>query len=196
MRLSLQLPKGLSGETLQSLRTAAARSRMPIEIWVMLLWIVLGVLGSLGLHAFVHTFLYDHLMMFRSMRVPARWATDAYVGLAGASACGAAAWIDRRRTKIARWSVAGLLIALAIHDVLPIIRWEHALEITDPAYVWMRDTKFSGGTLEMPVSEGIAQYLYQFGADDSSQAADERHLRLRAAAAREDRRNDQSEDHS
>jgi len=164
VRLSLQLPKGLSGETLQSLRTAAARSRMPIEIWVMLLWIVLGVLGSLGLHTFVHTFLYDHLTMFRSMRVPARWATDAYVGLAGASACGAAAWIDRRRTKIARWAIAGLLIALAIHDVLPIIRWEHALEITDPAYVWMRDTKFSGGTLEMPVSEGIAQYLYQFGA--------------------------------
>jgi hypothetical protein len=28
----------------------------------------------------------------------------------------------------------------------------------------MRDTKFSGGTLEMPVSEGIAQFLYQLGA--------------------------------
>ena len=103
-RLALQLPSGLSGESLQSLRTAAARSRVPIELWVMLLWIVLGVLGSLGLHAFVHTFLYDRLTMFRSMRVPARWATVAYVGLAGASACGAAAWIDARRTKIARWA--------------------------------------------------------------------------------------------
>ncbi|MEA2165243.1 MAG: hypothetical protein QOK37_3370 [Thermoanaerobaculia bacterium] len=163
-RFALQLPKGLSGDTMQSLRTAAARSRIPIEIWVMLLWIILGVLGSLGLHAFVHTFLYDRLTMFRSMRVPARWATVAYVGLAGASACGAAAWIERRRTTIARWAIAALLIALSIHDVLPIIRWEHALEITDPAYVWMRDTKISGGTLEMPVSEGIAQFLYQFGA--------------------------------
>ena len=163
-RLSFQLPKGLSDETPQSLRTAAARSRVPIEIWVMLLWVVLGVLGSLGLHAFVHTFLYDRVLMFRSMRVPARWATVAYVGLAGASACGAAAWIDARRTKIGRLGVAALLIALSIHDVLPIIRWEHALEVVDPAYVWMRDTKFSGGTLEMPVSEGIAQFLYQFGA--------------------------------
>jgi hypothetical protein len=163
-RLALQLPKGLSGDALQSLRTAAARSRVPIEIWVLMLWIVLGVLGSLGLHAFVHTFLYDRVMMFRSMRVPARWATVAYVGLAGASACGAAAWIERRRTKIARWSIAAILIGLSIHDVLPIIRWEHALDITDPAYIWMRDTKISGGTLEMPVSEGIAQFLYQFGA--------------------------------
>jgi hypothetical protein len=164
IRLALQLPKGLSGETLQSLRTAAARSRVPIEMWVMLFWIVLGVLGSLGLHAFVHNFLYNRVLMFRSMRVPARWATVAYVGLAGASACGAAAWIDGRKTKIARWGVAALLIALSIHDVLPIIRWEHALEVTDPAYVWMRDTKFSGGTLELPASEGIAQFLYQFGA--------------------------------
>ncbi len=163
-RLSLQLPKGLSGETLQSLRTAAARSRVPIELWVMLLWVVLGVLGSLGLHAFLHTFLYERVLMFRSMRVPARWATDAYVGLAGASACGAAAWIDTRRTKIGRWGVAVLLIALSIHDVLPIIRWEHALEVTDPAYAWMRDAKFTGGTLELPASEGIAQFLYQFGA--------------------------------
>jgi hypothetical protein len=163
-RLSLQLPRGLSGESLQSLRTAAARSRIPIELWVLLLWIVLGVLGSLGLHSFVHEFLYNRVTMFRSMRVPARWATDAYVGLAGASACGAAAWIDARRTKIARWSVAALLIALSIHDVLPIIRWEHALNVTDPAYVWMRDTNFTGGTLEFPVSEGIAQFLYQFGA--------------------------------
>jgi hypothetical protein len=163
-RLALQLPRGLSGEALQSLRTAAARSHIPIEIWVLLLWIVLGVLGALGLHTFVHTFLYDRVFLFRSVRIPARWAAVAYVGLAGASACGAAAWIDTRRTKIARWGVAALLIALSIHDVLPIFRWEHAVTVDDPAYVWMRDTKFSGGTLELPVAEGIAQFLYQLGA--------------------------------
>jgi hypothetical protein len=163
-RLSLQLPMGLSGTPPQSLRTAAARSRVPIEIWVMMLWIVLGVLGSLGLHAFIHTFLYDRVLMFRSIRVPARWAALAYVGLAGAAACGAAAWIDTRRTKIGRWIVVALVLALSIHDVMPTLRWEHALEVVDPAYVWMRDTKFSGGTLEMPVSEGIAQFLYEFGA--------------------------------
>lgn len=163
-RLSLQLPKGLSSGSLQSLRTAAARSRVPIELWVLLLWIVLGVLGSLGLHSFVHSFLFERLTMFRSMRVPARWATDAYVGLAGASACGAAAWIDARRTKIGRLGVAALLIAFSIHDVVPVIRWEHALNVSDPAYVWMRDTNITGGTLEFPLSEGIAQFLYQFGA--------------------------------
>ena len=163
-RLSLQLPRGRPGETRQSLRTLAAHSRMPVEIWVMLLWIVLGVLGSLGLHTFLHSFLFDHIVIFRSIRITSRWASIAYVGLAGASACGAAAWIQARQTKIARWAVATLLIALSIHDVLPVFRWEQALETADPAYVWMRDTKLSGATLEMPVSEGIAPYLYQFGA--------------------------------
>ncbi|HSY51721.1 MAG TPA: hypothetical protein VLC46_23155 [Thermoanaerobaculia bacterium] len=163
-RLSLQLPKGLSGETLQSLRTAAARSRIPVEIWVMLLWIVLGALGSLGLHAALHTFLYNRFPMFRSIRVPERWATVAFVGLAGASACGAAAWINTRRTMIGRWALAALLIVLSIHDVLPIFRWEHAVDVADPAYVWMRDAKMSGATLELPVNEGIAQFLYQLGA--------------------------------
>jgi hypothetical protein len=163
-RLSLQLPRGWANDRLHSLRTVAARSRIPIEIWVMLLWIALGVLGSLGLHTFLHSFLFDHVVLFRSIRITSRWASIAYVGLAGASACGAAAWIDARKTKAARWAVAALLVALSIHDVLPVFRWEHALDIADPAYVWMRDTKFSGGTLEMPVSEGIAPYLYQFGA--------------------------------
>ncbi|MEA2237368.1 MAG: hypothetical protein QOC81_2092 [Thermoanaerobaculia bacterium] len=163
-RLSLQLPRGWPGDARQSLRTIAARSRMPVEIWVMLLWIALGVLGSLGLHAFLHTFLFDRIMVFRSIRITSRWASIAYVGLAGASAYGAAAWINGRQTKIARWAVATLLVVLSLHDVLPLFRWEHALETADPAYVWMRDTNFSGGTLEMPVSEGIAPYLYQFGA--------------------------------
>ncbi len=163
-RLSLQLPNARSAEHSQSLRTLAARSRMPVEIWLMVLWITLGVLGSLGLHAFLHSFLFDHFLPFRSIRITSRWASIAYVGLAGASACGAAAWINARRSKAARWAIAALLIALSIHDVLPMFRWEHALDAADPAYVWMHDTKFSGGTLEMPVSEGIVQYLYQFGA--------------------------------
>lgn len=164
VRLALQLPRGWSGERPQSLRAVAARSRMPVEIWIMLLWIALGVLGSLGLHAFLHSFLFDHVVIFRSIRITSRWASIAYVGLAGASACGAAAWIDARQSKAARWAITALLIALSIHDVLPVFRWEHALDVADPAYVWMRDTKLSGGTLEMPVSEGIAPYLYQFGA--------------------------------
>jgi hypothetical protein len=163
-RLALQLPRGFAGELQQSLRTAAARSRVPIELWVLMLWIVVGVIGSLGMNTFFHTFLYERISMFRSMRVPARWASVAYVGLAGAAACGTAAWIDSRRTKIARWGVATLLVALMVHDILPVFRWEHALEENDASYRWLRDSHVGGGTLELPVNEGIAQYLYQFGA--------------------------------
>lgn len=163
-RLSLQVPPGLAGGTRQSLRTAAARSRVPFELWIAILWIVVGVIGSLGMHAFLHTFLFDRLPMFRGIRMPARWASIAYVGLAATAAAGAAAWIESRRTKAARWAVALLLIAISIHDVMPAIRWTHVIDEVDPVYRWMREAKVGGGTLELPMAEAVSPYLYLFAA--------------------------------
>jgi len=105
----------------------------------MMLWIVLGVLGSLGLHSFVHTFLYEpradvpqharsRAMGHHRLRRTCRRQRMRRRGL------------DRfATTKRSRdGAVAALLIALSIHDVLPVIRWEHALEVADPAYEWLR----------------------------------------------------------
>src|SRR5437868_5767786 len=71
------------------LRTRIARSRFTMEESSAALWIVIGVLGSFGEHAFLHSFLFRVVEPFRASRVPARWAMIAYVGLAVWAAIGA-----------------------------------------------------------------------------------------------------------
>ena len=133
------------------LRSAIAGSRFSLELWVLGLWIVIGVAGSLGMHAFFHSFLFHNLEPFRATRVPARWAMIAYAGLGGWAAAGASMW--RRR-----W-VPPLLFALALVDVWPRIRWEHAL--VDPPAVdrWLAQTH-AGPLLELPIHRLQGLYFY------------------------------------
>ena len=49
---------------------------------VAMTWTVLGFIGSLGVHTFFYRFLFNHVPGFGGIRVPARWASIAYVGLA------------------------------------------------------------------------------------------------------------------
>ena len=160
-RLSLRLPDAW-GER-RSLRTLIARSPWPMELWVSCGWIAVGVLGSFGLKAFFHRFLFRTFTVFQSTRQPVRWAMIAYVGLAAAGALGAAALIDRRRGAW-RWVAALLLIALAIRDVRTRIQWEHAIAEPDPAYAWMKVVKVDGGTLELPVRGGMPAATYLLAA--------------------------------
>jgi hypothetical protein len=46
------------------------------------LWIGIGFFGSLGLHTIFHRFLFQYFPGFQAIRVPARWAAIALVGLA------------------------------------------------------------------------------------------------------------------
>jgi hypothetical protein len=47
-----------------------------------ILWIAIGFAGSLGLHFVFHEFLFGGVPGFRAIRVPARWAVIAYIGIA------------------------------------------------------------------------------------------------------------------
>jgi hypothetical protein len=58
---------------------AARRDRRTLAI--ALVWLFLGVLGSFGTYTFFHRFLFSHAPGFRAIRVPARWANVAYVGM-------------------------------------------------------------------------------------------------------------------
>ena len=58
-----------------------ARRQKP-QLALALLWIVIGFLGSLGLHFVFHEFLFGAVPGFRALRVPARWAVIAYLGMA------------------------------------------------------------------------------------------------------------------
>jgi hypothetical protein len=135
------------------LRDLIARSRFPIELWIAALWIVIGVIGSLGLHAFFHSFLFHDIPGFRATRAPARWALIAYSGLAAVAAFALAR--VRRRT-------LAVLALLAIVDIWPRIRWEHALSDPTPFDHWLEATH-AGPLIELPLRSEL-EYHYMLGA--------------------------------
>jgi hypothetical protein len=137
------------------LRNAIAGSPFSFELWAVGLWIVIGVIGSLGMHTFFHSFLFHKLEPFRATRVPARWAMIAYTGLAGWAAAGAAMF--RRR-----W-IPPLLFVLALIDVWPRIRWEQALVEPPPVDRWLAQTH-AGPLLELPIHRFEALYFYMLRA--------------------------------
>jgi hypothetical protein len=147
IRLSLAFPRAW-GEG--NLREVFAESDLAICV----VWIIIGVLGSLGLNAFFHTFLY-RFPLFHSIRGPGRWAIIAYTGLAGTSAVGAAALLRKQP----RLVLAGLWIA-AIFDVRPMIRWEPIITEPAPVYRWIVDQHVDGPFLELPVNDNPVAYVF------------------------------------
>jgi hypothetical protein len=100
------------------LASIALAGRRRNELAVPLLWIVLGFLGSLGLHAFFHRFLFTYAPGFRAIRVPARWAVITYVGLSMLIAL-ATAMLARRRA----WAVGLIAAAFVLELRAAPIRW-------------------------------------------------------------------------
>ncbi|HJT18631.1 MAG TPA: hypothetical protein VJ853_14645, partial [Thermoanaerobaculia bacterium] len=128
---------------------------LPQAFWIGVLWIAIGVIGSFGLHAFFHSLLYHRVTAFQAIRVPARWASIAYAGLALTAGFGAAALM--RRWRIAVFVV---LLAIAIFDVRPRLRWEHAITDVDPVYRWLKDASYRGAFAELPVDEDRVEWQY------------------------------------
>jgi hypothetical protein len=129
--------------------------RLPVTFWIGCLWIAIGLLGSFGVHGFFHSMLYERVEAFQAIRVPARWASIAYVGLAVTAGFGAVSLMRRRATV-----AFAVLLAMAIFDMRPSVRWQHANPEIDPVYVWIRDAPFHGAVLELPLEENDAQFLY------------------------------------
>jgi hypothetical protein len=103
-----------------------ALQRYPLEMSIAALWIGIGFVGSLGLHTPFHTFLFESVPGFRATRVAARWAVVSYAGLAvwaayGVAAAASAAGARSRRGHI----VLAMIVALALLDLWPRIRWMH-----------------------------------------------------------------------
>jgi len=154
IRCAIALPKFLGG----NLRALAARSRFSVEEQSAAFWIVIGVAGSLGLNFFFHEFLFSRTGIFRSIRVPARWAIIAYVGLAVWGAMGAVELL-RRNDGRKRQIFASLLVVFALLDVWHRIKWEMSTPEPAPVYRWLAKMK-RGPVLELPMSGYGVQYLY------------------------------------
>src|SRR5438132_818745 len=153
IRLAIRLPRGL-GEG--NLRTAVERSRFSIELWAAALWIGIGFIGSLGLNAFFYRFLFHNVSVFRALRAPARWAMIAYAGLVPWAAAGIAAFRPRR------W-LGPLFLVLALVDVWPRLRWEHAVVAPSEVDLWIA-REHTGALFFLPVDRLDLVYQYEFRA--------------------------------
>ena len=157
VRCSFRFPNALGGNEGKSLRTFFARSRFSIDEWSAAVWLAVGVIGSLGMHAFFHAVLF-RLQLMRSVRVPARWSIIAYAALAVWAALGVAAILERT-TK--RRTVAAVLALLCVVDVWAAIRWEDVVADPPlPVYRWMAANRVRiGPVLELPLAGAEFEYL-------------------------------------
>jgi hypothetical protein len=162
LRFAIALPRAWMGG--RSLREAVAASRFPPELWIAVLWIVLGVLGSLGLKAFFHAALYRHIEAFQGLRVPARWAMVAYTGLVVTGAAGVVALLRERsgRGFLSRVTIIVTLVIAMYYDLRPRIVWEHAVDELEPVYRWMIQSRTQGPILELPMGDPMIEFVYTF----------------------------------
>ncbi len=133
-----------------------------------LIWILIGFAGSFGLNFFFHKFLYDHLAVFRAMRVATRWGMICYVGLVllaglGAQKCAEAAsrwWPEMARPAVYTLIVVAILIDL--HAVpLQMVRGEAD---PDALTLELKSRHMQGGIIELPI--GDRDHLYMLRAAD------------------------------
>lgn len=148
IRLAIRIPRAMGDG---NLRSALARSRFPLELWIAAIWIVFGFIGSLGMHTPFHTFLFEHVPGFRATRAPARWAMVSYAGLTAWAAAGMAIVAAKK------WR-AVLICALALADVWPRIRWMHALVEPAAADLWIARER-AGPVYLLPFDRGEQPYL-------------------------------------
>ncbi len=113
-------------------------------------WVVLGFIGSLGLHTAFYRFLFTWVPGFRAVRVAARWALITHAGLALLVAIAVAAM-----TRRARWAGIAVAIALLIELHAP-IRWYMAPADERPVDRWAANAR-PHAMAELPI-EHNAEY--------------------------------------
>jgi hypothetical protein len=128
---------------------AARRERR--HLGVALLWIAAGFVGSLGLHTFFYRALFSYAPGFQAVRVPARWANIAYVGMAMLIAFAAAA--PRRR-----WVGAAIAAAFVIELRAAPIRWYLSPAEAPAAHRWLATQ--NARVAELPMNGSADEYWY------------------------------------
>lgn len=123
---------------------------------IAILWIALGFVGSLGLHAFLHRFLFAHVPGFRALRVPARWANIAFLGMSMLIAL-SVTWMESKRRALGY--VAAILFLIEL-NAAP-IRW-HMLAPA-PRDVDRFIAEHHARVIELPIG-GRWDYAFMFHA--------------------------------
>jgi hypothetical protein len=172
VRCWIAYPKALPFVRGRNLPESLRLLRRPEAILVGGVWAVLGFFGSLGMNFPFHRVLFETVFLFRSIRVPARWAMIAYLGLAVLAGAGAQAladaWLKRRsgtRAAALVFALAGL--GLLFEDraaPLQLIRGEAD---PDEVTLFLAKTPMKGGLVELPAgTEDHGNYLAMLRAAD------------------------------
>jgi hypothetical protein len=153
IRWWIAYPKALPFVHGRNLPESLRLLRRPEAILVGGTWAILGFFGSLGMNFPFHRVLFEMVFLFHSVRVPARWAMVAYLGLAVLAGVGAKALADAWRRSGRR--AAGLVYPLAVLILLfedraaplDLIRGEAD---PDEATLFLAKTPMKGGLVELP----------------------------------------------
>ncbi|HKR62523.1 MAG TPA: hypothetical protein VJZ00_02225, partial [Thermoanaerobaculia bacterium] len=127
--------------------------REKAKLSLALLWLSLGFLGSLGMHFELHRFLFGAVPGFKAIRVPARWAVIAYIGLAILIALATHA-IARRN----RWLAWLVPIAFTATLWVAPIRWYMADPVMPEVHRWLATRSDVRAILELPIDGVGTEY--------------------------------------
>jgi hypothetical protein len=168
IRLWLRMPSR-EGMAPRSLRSAVLASGVPLSIWCALLWVVVGVWGSLGSDGWLHSSLMAASESVVGIRAPARWAMIAYVGLAVFIAHAVADIARRLRHRFAQRRTAAIVsLAFALLFLYELraapIRWYLRPSREPDVYGWLAKAPLQGAVLELPVAHEGSDYRYLFHA--------------------------------
>lgn len=123
------------------------------------LWLVIGAWGARGLYGALHTVLFKYTIVFRGMRMPARWILVAYVGLDLLVAIGMKQILDARPRATRAVLTALVATALLFELRAAPIRFFLMPEEPRPVYSWLSTVQLHGGVLELPMTQMNA-YTY------------------------------------
>jgi hypothetical protein len=136
------------------------RSGRGDAFWVGLVLAIIGFFYSLGWNSFFYRVLYDLLPIFRSIRITARGAMFAYLGLAVLAGLGAKAlaeFLSRRSPRLYPAPTFGLLASLLLFELntspLEIVRGD-----VDPDALTLRlkETTMRGGVVFLPATASLS----------------------------------------
>lgn len=156
--------------------------------------LLVGFLGSLGLNAFFHQILFEHIPGFRNIRVPARWAVVAHVGMALMAAAALHSILQQfERSSARRAAIAILSIAALVELRAAPMNLFHIPEKSARVHEWLRTIPATTVIVELPPDQSL-EYRYMLAAtrhhlrtmNGVSGSEPESHQKLREAWASPD----------
>lgn len=120
-----------------------------------LLWIALGLFGSLGLNGVFGRLLFEHVPLFDGIRAPARWSFIAYTGLALLATCGIAA-LSRALAPSLRARVQFAIACALLIELQPVpLRFFLAEPQQPPLFSYLASQADQGPIVHLPLRQNV-----------------------------------------